>query len=107
MIVKSLLKNLIKCLFNLSISQQKNMKLVDDGETCCHCEPLPTTTTLATTTTPMATKTSCPLECVVDITCEDEVSFFKIMILNFRRIIMFLTFTIQLYSLSKTTMYNF
>merc|ERR1719376_1628575 len=52
-----------------------NMKPVDDGETCCHCEPLPTTTTIATTTTPMATKTSCPLECVVDITCEDEADF--------------------------------
>merc|ERR1739838_1207800 len=43
--------------------------------TCCHCEPLPTTTTKATTTTPTTTGTPCPADCVAPITCRDEANF--------------------------------
>merc|ERR1739838_1251855 len=53
----------------------KGMKFVNDGETCCHCEPLPTTTTKATTTTPTTTGTPCPADCVAPITCRDEAIF--------------------------------
>ena len=52
------------------------MKFVDDGETCCHCEAIPTTTTEATTppiTTP-STKFICPSNCITPITCDDMVN---------------------------------
>merc|ERR1739838_1093867 len=53
----------------------KGMKFVNDGETCCHCEALPTTTTKATTTTPTTTGTPCPADCIAPITCRDEANF--------------------------------
>ena len=46
------------------------MKLVDDGETCCHCAPVvqTTTETVATTGSP------CSQDCIVPIDCDDVVS---------------------------------